>query len=250
MPTPDANMGARGEMKEWKPIRPSGHHASLTLNDAVRLTSSQEVSLVSPSVPLVQDEVRKMTATSGLKCYELYGKQILPTSWARMLAGSLLGTEVWYSSRCVLTWRKRDTKSARSLFQLLPSTHRTGETGSGLLQTPKVAMPDNLKSAIPDAKGRLHRKTGSDFGMNLADQIKMLPTPNAREKGNVGNSKPRDNVESAVELGATKGMPGTKTGLKLQPDFVEWMMGYPKGWTELTDSKVLEMRLSRKSQQK
>jgi hypothetical protein len=30
-------MGARGEMKEWVPIHPSGHHASLTLNDKVRM---------------------------------------------------------------------------------------------------------------------------------------------------------------------------------------------------------------------
>lgn len=116
-------------------------------------------------------------------------------------------------------------------------------------------MPDNLKSATPDANGRLHRKTGSDFGMNLADQIKMLPTPNAREKGNVGNSKPRDNVESVVELGARKGMHGKKTGLKLQPAFALWMMGYPTDWLDLKDgemppSKAQAMRLSRKSQQK
>lgn len=37
LPTPDANMGSRGEMKEWKPTRPSGHHACLTLNDAVKM---------------------------------------------------------------------------------------------------------------------------------------------------------------------------------------------------------------------
>lgn len=37
LPTPDANLGARGEMKEWVPVRPSGHHACLTLNDAIRI---------------------------------------------------------------------------------------------------------------------------------------------------------------------------------------------------------------------
>lgn len=43
---------------------------------------------------------------------------------------------------------------------------------------------------------------------------------------------------------------GTQTGMKLQPNFVEWVMGYPKDWTELPDSKLLEMRLSRKLQKK
>jgi hypothetical protein len=43
---------------------------------------------------------------------------------------------------------------------------------------------------------------------------------------------------------------GDKIGLTLQPAFVEWMMGYPNGWTEIPDSRLLEMRLSRKSQKK
>jgi len=36
----------------------------------------------------------------------------------------------------------------------------------------------------------------------------------------------------------------------LQPGFVEWMMGYPEGWTEIPDSKLLEMRLLAKSLKK
>jgi hypothetical protein len=93
-------------------------------------------------------------------------------------------------------------------------------------------MPDNLGSAVPDERGRLHRKTGSDFGMNLADQIKMLPTPNARD-GRGAAIKTRDDLDSLIDMGATKGGTGEKTGLKLQPNFVEWMMGYPQNWTDL-----------------
>ncbi len=34
-PTPDASMGTRGLEKDWKPVRPSGHHAQYTINQAV-----------------------------------------------------------------------------------------------------------------------------------------------------------------------------------------------------------------------
>jgi|HubBroStandDraft_6_1064221.scaffolds.fasta_scaffold00472_3 site-specific DNA-cytosine methylase len=53
------------------------------------------------------------------------------------------------------------------------------------------------------------------------------------ESGEASNAKPRDTMDSLIETGATKGQTGTKTGLKLQPNFVEWMMGYPQGWTDL-----------------
>jgi len=35
-PTPDANMGNRGTQPTWTPQRPSGHHASYTLNQAAQ----------------------------------------------------------------------------------------------------------------------------------------------------------------------------------------------------------------------
>jgi hypothetical protein len=90
------------------------------------------------------------------------------------------------------------------------------------------------------------RSSGQHAQLTLNDKIKMLPTPNARDTR--GKSIKRDRVPDIVE--GHNNRTGIKTGLKLHPDFVEWMMGYPKGWTEIPDSKVLEMRSSRKSQKK
>ena len=60
----------------------------------------------------------------------------------------------------------------------------------------------------------------------------MIPTPSARDwKG--GAKMGRDTVDSLVEMGATKGQDGVKTGLKLLPGFAAWMMGYPENYTEL-----------------
>jgi hypothetical protein len=67
----------------------------------------------------------------------------------------------------------------------------------------------------------------------------MLPTPATRDyKGANGpdhmTSRDRphmDQLPNAIAHGANR-------GLKLQPAFVEWMMGYPEGWTDLKDSEM------------
>ena len=74
--------------------------------------------------------------------------------------------------------------------------------------------------------------------------IKMLATPQARDYrgyARVNSHSPYKMLNEEV---------GNSLGLKLQPAFVEWMMGYPEGWTELPDSKLLEMQSSRRSQKK
>jgi len=261
------------------------------------------------------------------------------------MSAALLTSRIWWNKAVTLTWKvkpimeekivaqqaslfqssptliKRDIPSSYFCYQLAPSARPTEGIGSGLLQTPKSAMPDNLKSATPDEKGRLHRKTGSDFGVNLADQIAMLPTPNTCDSNtanvNTGHDQKKgylrgviamlptpksQNANSPAEHGqggedlqtvvsllptprANKHTPqsredftpnlaariqmlptpatrdykgangpdhmskdrphmdqlpnaithGTNRGLKLQPAFVEWMMGYPKDWTKLEE---------------
>ena len=49
--------------------------------------------------------------------------------------------------------------------------------------------------------------------------------------------KRREGDSSRNKEGYLDATLGTKTGLKLQPSFVEWMMGYPPKWTELPSPK-------------
>jgi hypothetical protein len=76
-------------------------------------------------------------------------------------------------------------------------------------------------------------KNGQGNQFQVSDAVRMIPTPMAQDWKGSSKSKPRDTVDSLVETGATKGQTGIKTGLKLQPAFVEWMMGYPQNWTDL-----------------
>ena len=63
----------------------------------------------------------------------------------------------------------------------------------------------------------------------------LLPTPKAID-GIVRHSKKmaekKFNEGGDVDLTIAVGM---NTGMKLQPEFVEYMMGYPAGWTDLSD---------------
>jgi hypothetical protein len=63
------------------------------------------------------------------------------------------------------------------------SNSRGAAKRRGMWPTPQKTMIDNLQSnPVVDERGRMHRKTGSDFGFNLNDavKIKMWPTPLAQ----------------------------------------------------------------------
>ena len=85
---------------------------------------SQEDFPASRSVMPGSGEARTMTAISGRKCSESYKRQGQLGSLVRML----LESSAWHSTKCVLTWKRVDTKSSRSLFQLAVSMPCTEET--------------------------------------------------------------------------------------------------------------------------
>jgi hypothetical protein len=66
----------------------------------------------------------------------------------------------------------------------------------------------------------------------------MIPTASSRDYKGASVNNPYDTIDSLIETGATKNQTGQKTGLKLQPNFVEWMMGYPLNYTNLNYPKV------------
>lgn len=105
-----------------------------------------------------------------------------------------------------------------------------------LLPTPTGQEVEHPQMELTQTGRRKTKSGDSSHSMNLADTIQLLPTPASRDyKG--GNSKTEEkgrnpmtnNLSDAIEV-------GTNTGWKLQPGFVEWMMGYPEGWTDLKAS--------------
>ena len=224
---------------------------------------SPEAFLASHSVVPGSGRARKMTVSSGLRCVESYGKHNPNGCWQRMFLASLVKTEAWSSSVCLLTWKMQATKRSRLLFRLAALVLPTEGIGCGLLPTPK-------SSEVLEDRERFVERNG-DRGMgcypNLMTQIAMLPSPRAGNPGSRPNGKGGKIL--AEEIGkiamlltpATrdyKGANGTEHmqkdrphmdqlpnaiahganhGLKLQPGFALWMMGYPEDWCDLKDGE-------------
>jgi len=136
----------------------------------------QEASLVSPTQPQASGSGKRMSATSGRKCLEQFGRLPRAGSWAKTFAGLLIGMEGWYSTRCRLTWKLKGTRYNRFYFQLQVSTPRMKGTEYGLLPTPTTDSVSNRSK--PYAQG----------GMPLALFANLLPTPTASTGGANHNS--------------------------------------------------------------
>ena len=211
------------------------------------------------------EKERRMTVGSGRRLLESWPKSNQPGPSLKTLVEFLVLSEAWYSRICYLRWKPKVMKSSRLLFQLAPSMPRTGGTGSGLLlMTPEARNQEGYQISAGKKWPRLGKQIAmlptpraekqspqsrEDFTPNLAARISMLPTPRGADgdKGIrtlEGHRKERERRGQGIDLPTAV---GTKPGLKLQPAFVEWMMGFPNGWTDL---KLSAMRLSRKSHMK
>lgn len=121
-------------------------------------TLSPEDSPASHSVAPGSAEAIRMTVTSGRKCSESFETPV-PLG---LLQKTLLESSRWSSTRCSLTWKATATPAGRLLFRLAPSTHRTGETESGLWPTLTAS----------DSKGpALHRIRVGREGPKLCEVI-------------------------------------------------------------------------------
>ena len=172
-----------------------------------QLTLSVEDSRVSPLVLPASNEAKMMTVTSGQKCCALLPKSGRVGSLLKML----LESSTWNSTLCLLRWKPKVTPHGRLLFQLVAWVQDTEEIESGLWATPNTMdhMADH-----PDPIERYGARKGRTKPGNLREQVSMMyPTPTKRlEKRHL------DGVVMAMEGSG-----------KLNPTWVEWLMGYPEG---------------------
>ena len=182
-----------------------------------------------------KEKVQQTVAISGQRCLEQYDKLNPGMSWGKTFAVSLIGTTVWYSNRCVLTWKLKDMKCSRFLFQLAASTTpRTGGKGSGLLPTPTVQESYGITNLRQSTIKNLSKGWLKDMSLTHYMVMNLLPTPIASDhKGGVTRPDPKRQFDTLAH-GAhalTGGKPGTTS--QLNPRFVAEMMGFPPNWTEL-----------------
>ena len=105
-----------------------------------------------------------------------------------------------------------------------------------LLPTPtgqEVAHPE----AELNEKNRRVSANENSHSLNIADRISMLPTPAATEarQGYQDRTRGKKGSQESLTTVLKNETGGKKTGMKLQPGFVEWMMGYRIGSLKLIE---------------
>ena len=211
-------------------------------------TSSQADTLANLSPSQVEKKVKKIRDTSGQSILDLSKNSDRLGLLEKMLVDTLNSVSTPYSR----TWKVKTTPQGRLVFQLLASVPNTKEKESGLWRTPDAYSGGSNLNKIKEAlaEGPLKRKSGHTIQIRLADQVReprLWPTPAAhearlgyqrRDTGKKGTQKSLSTIVIDTEGGREK-----TTG-QLNPTWVEWLMGYPTGWTDLNVSETV---LSHKS---
>jgi len=196
--------------------------------------------------------------------------------WHGLLARFDQDTHLWRTVQCSLL--EDLNESLQTLPQwgmtvggelyLLPTlVQTTREEESGLWRTPDTGA-GGTSGLLKE--GKTHRKNGQSIQIRLVDQVNnphLWPTPtvcgNYNRKGLSKTSGDglatavtkfqtpvarmwKDNGQSLSELSRNSDTLATQAGGSLNPTWVEWLMGWPLGWTDL---KPLEMDKSHCVQQ-
>jgi hypothetical protein len=179
----------------------------------------------------------------------------------------------WDSEMFKPIWPRSGTTRNGIAYRRQPSAPLTAVTEYSLwLHGRTWSTPTTQEVEHPDMevneKGRRASKSGHGRGhsIGLADQVRMWPTPTAhmaKEGGHPaegrrntptltfqalwptptasswGNEGSRNLLQKNVEAGeiteAEKRQMSAGNGGKLNPEWVEWLMGFPIGWTDLKD---------------
>jgi len=198
-----------------------------------QLTLFAEDILASPLALPGSEEAIKMTDISGRRCLGL-SKLSGPAGCVEKM---LLVTSLWASTRCYLTWKPQATPAGALLFRLSPQMPSTDEIDAGFWATPRTTDGTGGPRKL-DEKGRRISQTNPDlvFGANLADQAKMWPTPQAsdnRDRGCMEDPCVKRRVKIGKQIGLSTAVKQTRSSGSLNPQFVEYLMGYPVGYTDL-----------------
>ena len=214
--------------------------------DLKQLPLSQAAFPVSPSPPPENGRALRMNATCGRKCAAL-----LPSCGpVGCLGKMLLASSIWGSTKRSLTWQKRDTLFSHSYFRLAASAR--GMSASELLSS-RLMFPTPLasdKSTCRDAANldvylsdngifRKRNRDGTIWSLSLSAAVFYL-TPAASEgyrstlKPTAFQGKsPSSNLSAQV---IHQEQPLSEKAA-LNPDWVEWLMGFPKGWTAVSSGE-------------
>ena len=198
-----------------------------------------------------KEKEQMTTVSSGTKLLELLEKQNRGGLLEKMLKELLTSKKAWYSDRCKMIWKKKVSKSNVLLFQLQASVHGIKGNEFGLLHTPTATEIGMRSQAAMEKRKKYRESIGRKTTPpgNLLEQLHMMmyPTPNAtnintpqaerveqvKSGGFVLRKKNKPHMTYGARLQDVIHHLNEKPGGKLNPEFVEFLQGYPRGWTKI-----------------
>jgi hypothetical protein len=137
-------------------------------------------------------------------------------------------------------WHTPQTSDAWVPTTVSENTLRRGEPNGPLRSTSgslakQAANPEYWPTPqaqdthrTPEAYMAMRERIGRQSVSSLAVAVQMWPTPVARRGGSG-----LDGGSNSRKAAASRGLPISG---ELNPEWVEWLMGYPIGWTAFEDS--------------
>jgi len=126
----------------------------------------------------------------------------------------LLASSIWASTKRFLTWQKRDTLFSHSYFRLAVSAR--GMSASELLSS-RLIFP------TPLASDSATNRDAQSLDVFLSE-------------GGIFRKRNRSGAVWSLSLSAAVYYltPNASPDAALNPDWVEWLMGFPIGWTDVS----------------
>jgi hypothetical protein len=118
------------------------------------------------------------------------------------------------------TTRKGRAKPGNLREQVNPETVEAWKQAQDRAMWPTPTTQDN-----PQVRG-MGKTIGTNRGTTLGGAVRMWPTPTTQDSKNNGQASQHERNTKPLNA---------EVGGSLNPQWVEWLMGYPEGWTDLED---------------
>ncbi len=204
------------------------------------------------------DSPARTSATRGGGPGSTANGQDYGQSTPELLASYDRATSSWRTSQLCLdgdlsefleTWPRSGLMRSGIAYRLPPLVPLTVETDSGLLPTPVAKDDGKTYEAHMAMKARMPGgPRGTCTSLAVMARGGMWPTPSAHDNRDRGNrSMPAIQRRESLGKQLMLSMVVDPNSGALNPTWVEWLMGFPLGWTALDASVTPSSRKSRKS---
>ena len=208
---------------------------------STQLTLFAEAFPASPTRSPALAEVPPTSATSGRSSPDSFASLNPDGSWRKTSQGYCQVTLDGSLERFSETWPRAGMTRSGTAFRLAPSAPLTDATVSGSWPTPCAEDAKN----VPYQKGK-DGTTRYPMLLGAVAPERMWPTPTGSDwKGSGPTVIRSDGKIRNDRLDYSTEQFTNPTGGQLNPTWVEWLMGYPLGWTACAPSATASSRKSR-----